>query len=60
MIRIRPGTHAASLVASIMVERQASKPSDYVKLRRGLTTDMPVRIRRPIIIRQTQRANAIG
>ena len=60
MITIRPGSHAASLVASIMAERQASKPSRYVKPRRGLTTDLPAPFRRPIIIRHAQRANATG
>ncbi len=58
MIKVRPGSHAATLVASIMAERQASKPSGYVKPRRGLTTDLPVRIRRPIIIRHTQHAES--
>ena len=58
MIKIRPGSHAAMLVASIMAERQASKPSLYVKLRTGLTTDLPVPLRRPIIIRRAQSANA--
>ena len=56
MITIRPGSPAASLVASIMAERLASKPSCYVKPRRGLTPDLPARVRRPIIIRQAQRA----
>ena len=56
MIRIRPGSPAASLVASILAERQASKPSGYVKPRRVLTPDPPSSFRRPIIIRHAQRA----
>ena len=54
MITVRPGSHAASLVASIMAERQASKSSGDVRPSRGLTTDLPVRIRRPIIIRRAR------
>ena len=60
MITIRPGSPAASLVASIMAQRQASKPSPYVKPRRGLTTDLPARFRRPIISRQAVRASAVN
>ena len=57
MIKIRPGSPAASLVASIFAERHSSKPALSVKLRRGLTTDLPVRFRRPLIQRQAMRAS---
>ncbi len=60
MITVRPGSHAATLVASIMAERQASKPSSYVQPKRGLTTELPAPLRRPIIVRYAQRANAAG
>ena len=56
MIKIRPGSHAALLVALIKAERQTFKPSRSTKPRRALTTDLPVPLRRPIIIRQAQRA----
>jgi hypothetical protein len=52
MITIRPGSPAASLVASITAQRQLSKPSPCVKARRGLTTELPTRFRRPLIMRQ--------
>jgi hypothetical protein len=58
MINVRPGSHAASLVASIMAQRQASKTSLSVKPRKGLTTDLPAQFRRPIIMRQAMRASA--
>jgi hypothetical protein len=58
MVKIRPGSHAASLVASIMAEREAATTSSFVKPRRGLTTDLPVPLRRPIIIRQAQGAES--
>ncbi len=57
MIRIRPGSHAALLVESVMAERRASKPSRSVKPRRALTPDLPARVRRPIIIRHAMRAD---
>jgi hypothetical protein len=56
MIKIRAGSPAASLVASIIADRQASKPSRSVKKRRGLTTDLPARFRRPLIQRQAMPA----
>ena len=39
------------LVASIMAQRQASQPSGHVKTEKGLTTELPARFRRPIIMR---------
>jgi hypothetical protein len=57
MIKILSGSHAASLVASIAADRHASKPSRSVKLRQGLTAELPVRFRRPIIDRQALRAS---
>jgi hypothetical protein len=56
MITIRPGSPAALLVASIIAEREESKPSRSVKKRHGLTTELPGRFRRPIINRQAMRA----
>ena len=58
MITIRPGSPAASLVASIMAQRQVSKPSPCVEPKRGLTPELPARFRRPIIIRQAWQASA--
>jgi hypothetical protein len=52
MIRILSGSPAASLVASIIADRLATKPSRSVKKRRGLTTELPDRFRRPLIKRQ--------
>jgi hypothetical protein len=57
MIRIRPGSPAALLIASIVAERQAPELSRHINPRRGLTTELPTRVRRPIIIRHAQRAN---
>jgi hypothetical protein len=57
MITVRPGSYAALLVASVMAECQASKPSRSVKPRRALTPDLPARVRRPIIIRHAVRAD---
>jgi hypothetical protein len=62
MIMIRPGSPAALLVASIVADRHASKPSRSlpsrsVKRRQGLTTELPARFRRPLIQRQAMRAN---
>jgi hypothetical protein len=57
MIKIRAGSTAASLVASIIADRQASKPSRSVKKRRGLTIDLPARFRRPLIQRQAMSAS---
>ncbi len=56
MITVCPGSHTASLVASSLAERRASKPSRDVKPRQGLTTELPARFRRPIIMRCAQRA----
>jgi hypothetical protein len=56
MITIRPGSHAAMLVASIMAERQASTMSLCIKPRKCLTADLPVRVHRPIMIRHAMRA----
>jgi hypothetical protein len=58
MITIRPGSPAALLVASIIADRHASKPSRSVKLRQGLTTELPARFRRPLINRAAMRASA--
>jgi hypothetical protein len=58
MITIRPGSPAESLVASIMAQRQASKPSPCVKSKRGLTPELPARFRRPLINRQAMAASA--
>ena len=55
MIHYSPGSHAASLVASIMAQRQDSQPSGHVKQREGLTPDLPARFRRPIIMRHAHR-----
>ena len=52
MITIRPGSPAALLIASIVADRPASKPSHSVTNRRGLTTELPARFRRPLIRRQ--------
>jgi hypothetical protein len=60
MITIRPGSPAASLVASILAQRQASKLSPCVRPIRGLTTELPARFRRPIVIRQAVRASAVN
>ena len=57
MITIRPGSPAALLVASIVAERHATKPSHFVRKRRGLTTELPGRFRRPLIERQGIRAS---
>jgi hypothetical protein len=57
MITIRPGSPAALLVASTIADRHASKPSRSVKKIRGLTTDLPARLRRPLIQRQAMCAN---
>jgi hypothetical protein len=56
MITIRPGSPAALLVASIVAERLATKPSPSVRKRRGLKTELPGRFRRPLINRQAMRA----
>jgi hypothetical protein len=56
MITIRPGSPAALLVASIIADRHASKPSRSAKMSRGLTPDLPARFRRPLIQRQAMRA----
>jgi hypothetical protein len=60
MITVRPGSPAASLVASIMAQRQASERSSGVSAKRGLTTDLPVQFRRPLIKRQDVCGNANG
>ncbi len=57
MITIRPGSPAALLVASIVAERLATKPARSVKKRRGLTTELPARFRRPLIRRRAVHAS---
>ncbi len=56
MIRIRPGSPAALLVASIQAQRQTSQPSRYLRPTKGLTTELPARSRRPLIMRHMRRA----
>jgi hypothetical protein len=51
MIRITPGSPAAALVASIKAQRQASQPSGHVRPTKGLTTELPARFRRPLVMR---------
>jgi hypothetical protein len=57
MITIRPGSPAALLVASIIADRHATKPSRPVKERQGLTAELPARFRRPLINREAMRAS---
>jgi hypothetical protein len=57
MITIRPGSPAALLVASIIADRHATRPPRPVTKRQGVTAELPVRFRRPIINRQALRAS---
>jgi hypothetical protein len=57
MITIRPGSPAAVLVASIVAERLATTPSHSVRKKRGLSTELPGRFRRPLIRRRTMHAS---